>query len=144
MECFREIEAIRRPGSPQLEVTKVRGSWRDYLDPIDYSEEEDVDYDLIGCGHFGYDDGEIGVDGFEFEPFSDTCGECENEGEDSDTDMEGLDLTLFEPVRSSEMCKQCCCPCFHRGHVKGDSGYLMMSANANENGKFMKLVLCSR
>ncbi|XP_054273191.1 ras GTPase-activating protein raskol isoform X2 [Macrosteles quadrilineatus] len=28
-----EVEVLRKPGSPQPEARKVRGSWRDYLDP---------------------------------------------------------------------------------------------------------------
>ena len=84
-------EVLRVPGSPQREVRKVRGSWRDYLDPgVMLSEEEDED----GCVVSAEAD---------FEPFSDTCGE----GDESD--LEGLDLTLFEPAGSpASGCPHCC------------------------------------
>lgn len=138
MENFREIEAIRRPGSPQLEVTKVRGSWRDYLDPIDYSDIDEIDSESIEYDRYDYDDEDFVLDGCDFEPFSDTCGECENEGDETDTDMEGLDLTLFEPVKSSTLaCRLCFCPSFRREHIRGESGYLMISLEEKKCGKLL-------
>ena len=138
MEHYREIEAIRRPGSPQLDVTKVRGSWRDYLDPIDYSDIDEIESDFLEFNHFeSYeDDEEFIMDSFDFEPFSDTCGECDNEGEETDTDMEGLDLTLFEPIKSSDKCKHnCCCSCINNA-VKGDCGYLLISVPVIKSGEY--------
>lgn len=137
----REIEAVRRPGSPQLEVTKVRGSWRDYLDPVEYSDVEvesqaTEDFELTenGLGYDDDDDDEVLIESGDFEPFSDTCGECENDGDETDTDMDGLDLTLFEPARDGlRRCRQCSCPCRPPG---GGSGYLMMlSANQDKRGE---------
>ncbi|KAK6641233.1 hypothetical protein RUM44_012942 [Polyplax serrata] len=141
MQYFREIEAIRRPGSPQLEVTKVRGSWRDYLDPVEYS---DVDYLYNGFieydfgYHFEYDEDECDMDACDFEPFSDTCEDCENEGGHSDTDMESLDLTLFEP-NQSETTQHCCCQCFNRNHSKAGFGYLMISREIGKSDKELQI-----
>lgn len=138
----REIEAIRRPGSPQLDVTKVRGSWRDYLDPVDYSDvdvesQTTEDFELNENGFMGYDDEEILTENGDFEPFSDTCGECENEGDETDTDMEGLDLALFEPANDLRRCKRCC-SCLHHSPVVGDSGFLMMlSISYDRRGKLL-------
>ncbi|KAL0275728.1 UNVERIFIED_CONTAM: hypothetical protein PYX00_003500 [Menopon gallinae] len=119
MEGYREIEAIRRPGSPQLEVTKVRGSWRDYLDPVEYS---DLDVDSQLAEDFDLGEHEY----YDYEYDDDTCGECENDGDETDTDMEGLDLALFEPAGDGgrRRCRRCCCSCLRR--LDGDSGFLMM------------------
>lgn len=148
MERYREIEAIRRPGSPQLEVTKVRGSWRDYLDPVEYSDldvdsqlAEDFDLGEQDYYDYEYDDDELIVESGEFEPFSDTCGEYENDGDETDTDMEGLDLALFEPAGEEDRrrCRRCCCSCFHK--LEGDSGFLMMLSDHPGNYKWYCLHL---
>ncbi|XP_069688232.1 uncharacterized protein [Periplaneta americana] len=109
MSLPKEGEVLRVPGSPQREARRVRGSWRDYLDPETsttpppqppaLSEEEEEDDDACCVVSAEAD----------FEPFSDTCGE----GEESD--LEGLDLTLFEPAAAvggiPPCCPQCCGHC---------------------------------
>nr|CAD7194834.1 unnamed protein product [Timema douglasi] len=105
-------EVLRVPGSPQREARRVRGSWRDYLDPAGACHVPTTDLE-------DYDDGEeeeedAVVNSGDFEPFSDTCGECEGE-----SDMEGLDLTLFEPAPPAPeeenpgdpCCPRCCMQC---------------------------------
>ncbi|XP_023708740.1 probable Ras GTPase-activating protein isoform X4 [Cryptotermes secundus] len=109
MSVPREGEVLRVPGSPQRDALRVHGSWRDYLDPGSsttpppqpptLSEEEDEDDDACCIVSAEAD----------FEPFSDTCGE----GDESD--LEGLDLTLFEPASAADgiapCCSQCCGHC---------------------------------
>lgn len=115
-------------------VTQLGATWRDHLiadvplagilapsvalslasGPLDvHSDEEDGDLDLDGSA----DD--------LFEPFSDTCGECECDDDEEggldgglggglDLDLDGLDLALFEPAgseESSSVCSACCCRC---------------------------------
>ncbi|KAG8317817.1 hypothetical protein J6590_018211 [Homalodisca vitripennis] len=78
-----EPEVLRVPGSPQLEARRVRGSWRDYLDPV--SPDWDPDCACLS-------------DSSEFEPFS----------EDELSDM---DLALFEPGPPSDSRALCCAQC---------------------------------
>lgn len=85
--------------SGQVLAARVRGTcWRDYLDPglcdSEDDEEEDDNYD-------GYeDDDDIIDDDGSFEEFSDTCAE---------SDMEGLDFTLFEPRQQQQQKKRSRC-----------------------------------
>lgn len=120
MEGARDVEVLRRPGSPQLEAQRVRGSWRDYLDPVEPSELAD-----------GTDEGsphELG----DFEPFSDTCGEYEDE--DTEEELEGLDLALFEPGGYRR--GPCCCSCPHHRDVRAAAGFLVMLVERVPKGKF--------
>lgn len=83
--------------------------------PRDPLSDDDADLDLDGSG-----DGDL------FEPFSDTCGECECDEEVLDLDLDGLDLALFEPAgseESSSVCSACCCRCKEElGEDDGDLG----------------------
>lgn len=128
------------PGSPQRDARRVRGSWRDYLDPGSttsstpppqppiLSEEEDDDDDDACCVVSAEAD---------FEPFSDTCGE----GDESD--LEGLDLTLFEPAVAASViapcCPQCCGHCARevarRNGALPGTLYILTPVQGAANGK---------
>lgn len=120
MENARDVEVLRRPGSPQLEAQRVRGSWRDYLEPIDPA-------DIIECA----DDSSPNELG-EFEPFSDTCGEFEDESEE---ELNGLDLALFEPGSCTHAQTACCCSCPYHYGVCVAAGYLRMLIVHPSKGK---------
>ena len=129
---------MRVPGSPQRDARKVRGSWRDYLDPDSttpptpqppiHSEDDDDDDDAC-C---------IVTTEADFEPFSDTCGE----GDESD--LEGLDLTLFEPAAVasgiSPCCPQCCGHCARevarRNGAFPGTLYMLTSVEGSVSGKY--------
>lgn len=72
-------EVLRVPGNPQPEAQKVRGSWRDYLDPTP-PDWTDTDCRCL-------------TDSSEFEPFS-------------DDELSDMDLALFEPA-SAVCCAMC-------------------------------------
>lgn len=127
---YHDNEGILRiPGSVQPEGVKVRGTWRDYLDSdlvhtmeiVDDSEEGFVDDSEGFCP--SVTDGNVSngdvtyFDSSEFEPFSE-------DAESSSSDMEGLDLSLFETpnkkrgaaknMRSASVCP-CACRCPNPG-----------------------------
>lgn len=93
-------EVLRVPGSPQPDARRVRGSWRDYLDPA--ADARIVRDCLERRDFFEVPDTEcLSCDSSEFEPFS----------EDELSDM---DLTLFEPgpnVSEDDACTLCCSQC---------------------------------
>jgi hypothetical protein len=137
MSVPRDGEVLRVPGSPQRDALRVRGSWRDYLDPgasttppsqpSTFSEEEDDDDDACCVVSAEAD----------FEPFSDTCGE----GDESD--LEGLDLTLFEPASAADgiapCCPQCCGHCARevarRNGALPGTLYILTAAQGADSGK---------
>lgn len=137
MSVPREGEVLRVPGSPQRDALRVRGSWRDYLDPGSsttpppqpptLSEEEDDDDDACCIVSAEAD----------FEPFSDTCGE----GDESD--LEGLDLTLFEPASAANgigpCCSQCCGHCARevarRNGALPGTLYILTPVHGADSGK---------
>jgi hypothetical protein len=139
MSVPKEGEVLRVPGSPQRDVRRVRGSWRDYLDPgtsttpppqqPTLSEEEEDDDDDDACCVVSAE--------ADFEPFSDTCGE----GDESD--LEGLDLTLFEPAAAANgiapCCPQCCGHCArevaHRNGALPGTLYILTPLQGSVTGK---------
>lgn len=141
MSLPKEGEVLRVPGSPQLDARRVRGSWRDYLDPAStpppqpptLSEEEEDDDDDDACCVVSAE--------ADFEPFSDTCGE----GDESD--LEGLDLTLFEPAAAASViapcCPQCCGHCARevarRNGALPGTLYILTTVQGADNGKHPQL-----
>lgn len=133
MSLANEGEILRVPGSPQRDARKVRGSWRDYLDPDSttpphpqpsiHSEDDDDDDDAC-C---------IVSTEADFEPFSDTCGE----GDESD--LEGLDLTLFEPAATPNGISLCCPQCYGHGARNGalpGTLYMLTPVGGAVNGEY--------
>lgn len=85
-----EVEVLRVPGSPQPEAKRVRGSWRDYLDPGPPDWENSLS------------------DSSEFEPFS--------EDELSDMDLTLFEPGPPEPHCQAE-CALCCEQCVKQRHA---------------------------
>jgi len=124
MDGVQVVEVLRRPGSPQLNAHRVRGSWRDYLDPLEAPEVAE-----------GTDESSPHEFGGDFEPFSDTCGELEDDESDDDVDFQQLDLALFEPGR---MRPGMCCSCSYGANenVMCAAGFICMLVEHSIKGKW--------
>lgn len=117
-------EVLRVPGSPQPEARRVRGSWRDYLDP---AEDARIVRDLLEPPRLEYFDSSNGdteclsCDSSEFEPFSE------------DDELSDMDLALFEPgpagTSEEETCARCCANCLKQREETPTRKYTMPPPN---------------
>ncbi|XP_052130467.1 uncharacterized protein LOC127751266 [Frankliniella occidentalis] len=99
-----DVPLVSSPAPSTRRISSERGNRNSEEDEDD---EDIADLELLSAG-----------DEMVFEPFSDTCGECECDedggGHAADVDLDGLDLALFEPAPSedsSSVCSACCCRC---------------------------------